>query len=199
MAPKTSLVALVGIVLGGLPGATPAQAAQPTVDARDRPNDVKILPFTSPITSITNAERLSIDIRRLTVTPRTDGTVRFKVRIGEILKTTRFFQQIDVIFKPVPTSTPGWIWADVNWSTGPFGPFAYMALPTSFQRRCRPRHVHSDPDTDTFSADVPNRCVPVGDAKVIVEALTRYRTGGDTSSTDDFSQDKLKVPLAAVH
>jgi hypothetical protein len=199
MAPKTSFVAVVGIILGGLPAAAPAQATPPTVDARDRPNDVKILPFTSPLTTITKAERLSIDIRRLTVTPRTDGTIRFKVKIGEILKTTRFFQQIDVTFKPVSTSTAGWIGADVNWSTGPFGSYAYMELPTYFQRRCRPRHVRSDPDTDTFSANVPNRCVPVGDAKVIVQALTRYRTGGDTSSTDDFSRDKLKVPLAAVH
>jgi hypothetical protein len=187
------------MLLGGVLAATPAQAGHPTLDARDKPNDVKILPYTSPFTTITHAERRSIDIKRLTVTPRRDGTVRFKVTVAEVLKTTRFFQQVDVGFKPVPTSTAGWRWADVTWSTGPFGTYAYLELSNYFQRRCRPRHVRADPDTDTFSADVPSRCIPPGDAKVIVQALTRYRTGGDTSSTDDFSRDKLKVPLATVH
>jgi hypothetical protein len=159
------------------------------------------LPFTCPFTTITRAERLSIDIRRLTITPRSNGTVRFTVTIDEILSSKRFFQQIDVIFRRTRTSTAGWERAAVNWS--PFGPYVYMDLAplgsTDYQqRRCRPRDVHAEHGTRTMSASVPNRCIPIGDAKVHVVAKTRYKTGGDTSSTDDFSRDFLKVPLVVI-
>ena len=200
-----ALPAGIALLFTTVLGAAPPVASQSAVEARDKVSDVGILPFTSPHTTITKTERLSIDIKSLSITPRADGSVRFEVRIGKVLSSTRFYQQVDVIFRRTRTSTAGWRRAAVDWQpSGPFGPYAYMDLADPLggteytQRRCRPRDVRQEPGSTTLAMTVADRCVPVGDARLHVIAKTRFRTGGDTSSTDDFSRDFLKVPLAVV-
>ena len=200
-----ALAASIAVLLTTVWVAPPPVASQSAVEARDKVNDVGILPFTSPHTTITKTERLSIDIKRLSISPRAGGTVRFEVQIGRVLSSKRFYQQVDVIFRRARTSTAGWSRAAVDWQpSGPFGPYAYMDLADPLggtdytQRRCRPRDVRQEPGTTTLAMTIADRCVPVGDAKLHVIAKTRFRTGGDTSSTDDFSRDFLKVPLAVV-
>lgn len=197
----------VGIVvlLATLLAAPPTIAAKPAVEARDKADDVGILPFSSPDTTITKTERLSIDIKRLSITPRLGNAVRFEVEIGRVLSSERFYQQVDVIFRPTRTSLEGWRRAAVDWQpSGPFGPYAYIDLTDPLggtnhtQRHCRPRDVRQEPGSTTLAMTVADRCIPVGEVKLHVIAKTRFRTGGDTSSTSDFSRDFLKVPSAVV-
>jgi hypothetical protein len=129
----------------------------------------------------------------------------FSSVVDRVLSSKRFYQQVDVMFRRAHTSTAGLRRAAVDWQpSGPFGPYAYMDLADPLggteytQRSCRPRDVRQEPGSTTLAMTVANRCVPTGDAKVHVIAKTRFRTGGDTSSTDDFSRDFLKVPLAIV-
>lgn len=210
MTQRVVFAVAAAVVLNAVLSANSAQAARPTLDVADKGDDVRVLPFNSPYTTITRAERLSIDVKRLTVTPRADGTVHFAVEVGEILRSKRFFQQIDVVFRRKTTSRPGWAVAGVGWTPGGWKPgapqaYAYMDLaplgsPDFDQRRCKLQDIRAVAHTTTLSANVPNRCVPTGDAKVWVFAKTRYRKvfDSDTASTDDFSRDVLKVPLAVV-
>ena len=130
MTQRVVFAVAAAVVLNAVLSANSAQAARPTLDVADKGDDVRVLPFNSPYTTITRAERLSIDVKRLTVTPRADGTVHFAVEVGEILRSKRFFQQIDVVFRRKTTSRPGWAVAGVGWTPGGWKPGARRRMRT---------------------------------------------------------------------
>jgi hypothetical protein len=129
-----------------------------------------------------------------------DGTVRFTVNIRQVLihNTGPLYQEAQVEFKHVSTSTDGWTAAYILLHVRPhFPPQAYMFVPgaggNTQQVTCTPQRFRADPDTDTYSADIPNACIPVGDAKVNVRTFFRHSKYG---STDNLSRDKLGVRAA---
>ena len=177
MAFKSILAAGVAVILGGVLAATPAGAGEPTINVVDDPHDVAIpYPGNSPVVAATEAELRSIEIKWFKATPRTDGTVRFKVKIHEVRGTT-FSQRIQFLMVPVVTTSTGdWVSASFVKTIGPNAGPAYASLSNPEQIDCKPR-VRVNRAADTVRMDVPNACVPVGDAMVTASTVTEFVRG----------------------
>ena len=176
MAFKSILAAGVAVILGVVLAATPAGAGEPTINVVDDPHDVAIpYPGNSPVVAATEAELRSIEIKWFKATPRIDGTVRFKVKIHEVRGTT-FSQKIQITMVPLPTSTGDWVSAGFEKVIGPNAPPAFAGLSNPEQIVCKPR-VRVNRAADTVRMDVPNACVPVGDAMVTARTVTEFVRG----------------------
>lgn len=184
----TCLVAIT-VLAGTAVLIAPAQSADPTVTARDARGDVRITRAHSM--PVTPAERRSIDIRKVTVTPLTARAVRISVTIGEALRTRDFDQMVFVDLTPAASSTGGWVSANLGWSPQKPRKWAYASvdLGTGEYENCVAKRIRSDYATNTLSADIPNQCIPTGPAKVAVSTLTgQFRTDADV-----YSRDALKI------
>jgi len=177
MARTTLLTAGVAVILGAVLAATPAGAGEPTINVVDDPHDVAIpYPGNSPVVAATEAELRSIEIKWFKATPRTDGTVRFKVKIHEI-RGTKFSQRIGFLMVPVVTTSTGdWVSAGFGKTIGPDAGPAVAILYNPERIVCEPR-VRVNRAADTVRMDVPNACVPVGDAKVTTRTVTEFTRG----------------------
>jgi hypothetical protein len=187
MALKSMLTAGVAVILGGVLAAPSASAGQPTINVRDDPHDVHITAASYPGVTVTDAERRSVEIKWLKIKPRTDHTVRFKFKIDQVVGNERFSQLISI---DISYFTKGSTWTGATMTIGPNAP-----PPEAYVTRngdvidCKPR-VGVSTVADTVSMDIPNRCVPHGDARVNLHAWTTiyredwaYTTSGDKLSS----------------
>ena len=131
---------------------------------------------------LTRADRLSIDVRKLTIT-EVGKKIRFSVMIRKIKRVNKFDQMIFIEM----ISRSGKRVGDVGFTTkGKYG-YGYSY---------KGRDVYCDPingvkrnfATRTFSMDVPRRCVPAGVVKVRGQSLTgSFRGDNDPWSSDKFA------------
>jgi hypothetical protein len=179
------LTAGVAVILGGVLAATSASAGKPTINVRDDPHDVRITAASYPGVTVTEAERRSVEIKWLKIRPRTDHMVRFKFKIDQVGGNERFIQLISIYVSYI---TKGSTWTDATMTIGPNAP-----APEAYVTRngdvidCKPR-VGVNGAADTVSMDIPNRCVPHGDARVALGAWTAIFREGRFYTT---SVDKL--------
>lgn len=184
-----------GVPLRSLVAATllSTSVATPTVglDVRDDRRDVQI--FTR-VPGPPAAERRSIDLRRVVVTPGPE-TVRFKVRIARLLPSAAFDQVADILLLPPADADVDWAGTEVWISTKrPRTSFATFYSTVAEPVACPRLPAGSNPATGWFWLDVPRACLPPGE--VAVEVLTLATTA--RNGARPYSRDVLSVPGTVV-
>lgn len=197
--PHRRVAVLAGVcaaVMGGAlfvalaPATARTAQEKQTFAAVDARNDVRI---NRRAKGLDLAERRSIDLREVTVTPRVDS-VRFTVRLREVLGGDPDFDQMVFInLNPPSTSTADWsgsLGFSPQQRTVAYAGLSLDASGTRF-RSCDPLRATVLPRTNRVRLDVPNRCIPSGEAVLSVSALTGYFR---SDQAGPWSSDRLKFP-----
>lgn len=182
-----SLRSLVAATLLGTSLSTPAVGA----DVRDERRDVEVF---ARVPGPSAAERRSIDLRRVVVTPGPE-TVRFRVRIARLLPDAAFDQVADILLLPPADADVDWAGTEIWISTKrPRTSFANLYSTVADPVLCPRLPARSDPATGWFWLDVPRACLPPGE--VAVEVLTLATTA--RNGARPYSRDVLAVPGTVV-
>lgn len=196
--PLRRVVVLAGVCAAAMGGAllvasapATARAAQEmqTFTAVDARNDVRI---NRGAKGLDLSERRSIDLREVTVTPRADS-VRFTVRLREVLGDTDFDQMVFINIDPPAGSTAKWsgfLGLSPQQRALSYAGLSLDASGTRF-RSCDPLRATVLRQTNRVRLDVPNRCIPRGEADLSVSAMTGYFR---SDQAGPWSSDRLQFP-----
>ena len=175
------------LVAAGLAAATPAEASEVLLSARDAKADVKIYPNDGPSTQL----RQSIDIRKLTIEDR-GSKVRVVVKVKAIT-TSNQLDQMAFLELRSPAGSSSTAGGDIGFSpqSRALG-YAYVDDGDSSDpvEQCDPIATKVQPKKRSFSLDIPIKCVPEGPMKVTLRTFT----GIFRSDAGSWSGDVLKVP-----
>src|SRR4051812_42148438 len=171
-----------------------AAAAEPVIVAVSDPaNDA----HNTTDSGLSNADRRSIDIRRLVVTDEGD-TVRFTFRILRVARSPRLTQifLVDIATKQLPYS-------QLSIATHPLtrppltndGLHHSMGIEGADTAQgfveCHRLHVSMRNGARTFWVEVPKRCLPAGPARLKV--YTQTVQGPGLSDNAQYSEDTLRI------
>ncbi|RYB91084.1 hypothetical protein EUA93_19345 [Nocardioides oleivorans] len=192
MQPRTVAPVLLALVAMCLPcGGAAAREAPAAVE--DPRGDVRI--YTS-VTGLTRAQRTSIDLRRVIITPRA-SSVRITVRMKAVPRRMPVDQMVFLALAPAPGSS-GTGRGDIGLSPQKPG-LSYAALDTdgtgTSWESCDPMRVEVRRPAGEVRLDVPLRCIPVGEVTVEVRSLTGYFR---SDSARPWSSDRVRFPDPVV-
>lgn len=194
MQTRAAVLVLLALVTLGVPsGTASAREASAPVVAKDPAGDVRIF---AKAKGLTRAQRVSIDLRRVTVLPRAK-TVRITVRMKAVPRRMPVDQMVFLTLAPAPgTTTTGR--GDIGFS--PQEPdLAYAAVDsdgtgTSWES-CDPMRLEVRRGAGEVRLDVPLRCIPVGEVTVRVTSMTGYFR---SDAARPWSRDRLRFPDPVV-
>jgi hypothetical protein len=172
--------------------AAPRASVPSSVTVKDPADDVHVF---RRATGLSRAHRLSIDIRRVQVTPRA-ASVRFAVRLRAVPRRMPVDQMVFVALAPAPGSSATGP-ADIGFSPQKPG-LSYAALDTGTGgawESCDPLRVKVRRAARDVRLDVPSRCIPAGEVDVKVMTLTGYFR---SDSARPWSRDRLRFPAPVV-
>lgn len=184
---RPTIAAAVAVIAAALV-APPAHAAPGDliVSQTDDRNDVRLLRHDG---GLTDAQRRSIDIRKVTV-EETSGGVRFGVKIKQLTTARKFDQVLEVLLLPDNDED---IWS----STVGFSPqhktlgyaFYSPTLDGDDVVSCDPLTTVVRRAKRTVQIDVPRKCLPKDPAVIKVGAYTAVFRGEGVG----YSRDRLNV------
>ena len=185
---RPTLAAAAALVAVAL--AVPAAQAAPRdviVSQADARGDVRLRSYDG---GLTDAQRRTIDMRKVTIQEHTAGSVRFRVKLKQIT-TARKFDQI-VLVDLLPDNDED-VWSA---SIG-FSPqdkalgYAYYSptLDGDDVVSCDPLTTVVRRAKGTVQVDVPQKCLPKDPAVIVVGSYTGTFRGEGVG----YSEDRLKV------
>ncbi|MBS2938704.1 hypothetical protein KDN32_13255 [Nocardioides sp. J2M5] len=194
MQTRTLVPLLLALVVLCVPAGTASARVVPTpVTAKDPAGDVRIY---QKATGLTRAQRVSVDLRRVTITPRS-RSVRFTVRIKAVPRRMPVDQMVFLALAPASGSNPTGR-GEVGFS--PQKPrLSYAALDSdgtgTAWESCDPMRLKVRRGAGELRLDVPLRCLPVGEVRVKVTSLTGYFR---SDAARPWSRDRLRFPAPVV-
>ncbi len=179
--------ATVGL-LATSPSVAHAAPGDTVVSVTDPAGDVKLY---NDDGGLSDKQRRSIDLRKLTVKERAGGDMRFIVKLKQLTTSRRFDQIVEVRLLP---TDPDAFWSATVGMSPQHRNLAYAFYSPTLDGddtvSCDPLRAKVREARRTVSVDVPKRCLPKDPARVRVGSYT----GHFRSEGVGYSRDRLKPP-----
>ena len=186
--PVVATVLLLGMSVPAAT-ATPSSKSDVLASVKDPRGDVRIH---QRVRGLTREERMSIDLREVTVEARGSVT-RFTVRLRDVRRTRGWDQMVFVNFAQ-PAGSDEVFSGSIGMSPQrPSLSYAYLYFGEDMSdfESCDPLRAKVSWQRNLVSIDVPRRCLPESEAKVRVESLTGYFR---SDAGGPWSSDRARFP-----